>query len=99
MNISLGATKLPLRHISIRVPWHDAGWDGTVCRHPIGNASCLILKSIHEKRDDREEERLAGTRWDELNEGQRPPCVAERAGFMAPFAYTRTAVQAYAASG
>jgi len=25
-----GARKLPTHHISIRVPWHDAGWDGTV---------------------------------------------------------------------
>src|SRR5215212_2455726 len=99
MSMSLGATKLPLRHISIRVPWHDAAWDGTVCRHPIGNASCLILKEIHEKKDDREEERLAGKRWDELAEEEWPPCVRERAGFMAPFSYTRTVVQPYAAMG
>jgi hypothetical protein len=25
---------LPLRHISIRVPWHDDGWRGTVCTKP-----------------------------------------------------------------
>ena len=24
----------PLRHISIRVPWHDTGWNGSVCAAP-----------------------------------------------------------------
>jgi hypothetical protein len=24
----------PLRHISIRVPWHDSAWNGTICRDP-----------------------------------------------------------------
>lgn len=23
--------KYPIRHISIRVPWHDKAWTGTVC--------------------------------------------------------------------
>lgn len=46
MRMSLGATKLPIHHISIRVPWHDANWDGTVCRRPSSNAACLILKAI-----------------------------------------------------
>jgi len=27
-------TTYPLRHISIRVPWHDTGWDGRVCTFP-----------------------------------------------------------------
>lgn len=33
----------PLRHISIRVPWHDTGWDGRVCATPRLNGSCLKL--------------------------------------------------------
>ena len=37
---------LPVRHLSIRVPWHDAGWDGTVCRQPADNGSCLVLERI-----------------------------------------------------
>jgi len=24
----------PLRHVSIRVPWHDSGWAGAVCKAP-----------------------------------------------------------------
>jgi hypothetical protein len=34
----------PLRHISIRVPWHDTGWDGQVCAAPRLNGACLKLK-------------------------------------------------------
>ena len=40
------------QHISIRVPWHDHGWDGTICQDPAGNNSCLRLKNIYENRDD-----------------------------------------------
>ena len=34
----------PLKHISIRVPWHDTGWDGRVCAAPRLNGACLKLK-------------------------------------------------------
>ncbi len=29
-----GARKLAAQHLSIRVPWHDAGWKGSVCARP-----------------------------------------------------------------
>ncbi len=32
-----GARKLPTHHVTIRVPWHDNGWDGTVCLAPAAN--------------------------------------------------------------
>jgi len=99
MTISLGATKLPMRHISIRVPWHDAGWDGTVCRHPIGNRSCMVLGNIQDNKDDDAEARAAGKLWTDLERPQLPPCITERAGFMAPFPYTRFANHAYARMG
>ncbi|MGA8055459.1 MAG: hypothetical protein WCA12_16650 [Burkholderiales bacterium] len=81
----------PLRHISIRVPWHDTGWDGRVCAAPRLNASCLKLKRIAEDRDDAAEEAVAGKRLDELPQAQWPACAAERMGFMAPFEYVRMA--------
>ena len=49
-----------LSHLDVRVPWHDARWNGTVCRAPRGNSFCLDLDNIHETRDDALEERLAG---------------------------------------
>ncbi len=82
-------TDLPLRHLSIRVPWHDAGWNGTVCNDPVNNASCLRLANIHERRDDGVEVELHGRRIDQLTRSQQPPCVAERASFMADFPITR----------
>ena len=42
----------PIKHISIRVPWHDTGWEGKVCQQPNLNSSCLILDRIAPKKDD-----------------------------------------------
>ena len=85
----------PLRHISIRVPWHDTGWDGRVCAAPRLNGSCLKLKRIAEVRDDAAEEAVAGKRLDGLPQAKWPACVAERMGFMAPFEYVRMADHPY----
>lgn len=85
----------PLRHVSIRVPWHDTAWDGRVCSAPRLNAACLKLKRIAEEKDDEALEAVAGQRFDELPREQWPPCVAERVGFMAPFEFTRMANHPY----
>lgn len=66
-------TSLPLRHLSIRVPWHDAAWNGTVCGDPVNNASCLRLANINERRNDEIEVRLRGKRIDELKSDHHPP--------------------------
>jgi hypothetical protein len=85
----------PLRHISIRVPWHDTAWDGRVCAAPRLNGSCLKLKRIAEDRDDAAEEAVAGKRLNELPQEKWPACAAERMGFMAPFEYVRMADHPY----
>ena len=87
---------LPLRHISIRVPWHDSGWNGTVCLNPQYNSDCLSLPSISENRDDSSEVDLAGRQVDELDSHQTPPCVRERGTFMAPFAFEKSYSHPYA---
>lgn len=89
MKLSAGARQLALQHVSIRVPWHDNGWTGSACRKPIENTACLVLKNIGEKRDDTKESACAGKRLDQLTQAEWPPCVEERATFMAPFALTR----------
>lgn len=81
--------RLPLRHLSIRVPWHDNAWNGTVCSNPKGNPSCLVLKNIREKRDDLAESSNAGMTIDGVAPGNWPACIGERGTFMAPFALHR----------
>ena len=94
-NSVAGARRLPPHHVTIRVPWHDAGWTGTVCARPLDNSSCLILRRIAEGRRDEIETRYAGRRLDELDRADLPPCVSERVSFMAPFRLTRTMAYPY----
>lgn len=96
MSLSPGARQLPLHHVSIRVPWHDSGWDGRVCADPIDNASCLVLPRIAETKNDQEEAIHHLKLWTELPEVQRPACQAERGAFMAPFEFTRHLSHPYA---
>ena len=79
----------PLRHVSIRVPWHDAGWDGTLCKSPRHNTACLKLVNIAETKNEAGEEALAGKSIRHLSQEQLPPCVKERGTFMADFAFDR----------
>ncbi|MDR7868400.1 MAG: AAA family ATPase [Sporomusaceae bacterium] len=90
--------RLPLRHMSIRVPWHDAGWDGRVCHDPSMNTACLILDRIRESRDDEAEQAICGKTVEKLNQSQWPACIAERGTFMAPFEVTRLVEHPYANS-
>lgn len=77
-------TDFPLRHVSIRVPWHDAGWAGVVCKAPQLNGACAKLKGIATSKSDVQEIKFAGMRLDEIPVGQWPACVNERGTFMAP---------------
>ncbi len=78
----MSARVLPYRHLSVRVPWHDTNWEGSICADPLNNGSCLRLGRIAESRNDALEARLAGRPWHELAEDDLPPCAVERAGFM-----------------
>ena len=77
-----GSRKLSWQHITIRVPWHDSGWNGRACSAPSTNTSCLVLSRIAAvKRDD--EDGVAGELFEEIDGPALPPCVDERASFMA----------------
>jgi hypothetical protein len=95
-SLAPGAHRLPTHHITIRVPWHDSGWSGSVCTHPLANTSCLILPRIGEGKRDDVEARCAGQRLDQLEAGDLPPCAGERVSFMAPFDLTRIMHHPYA---
>ena len=79
-----------VHHISIRAPWHDNSWAGTVCHKPVDNGACLVLPRIAELKREACEVACAGRRVDELAERDLPACMAERATFMASFAIART---------
>lgn len=83
-----GARRLPIRHLSIRVPWHDMGWEGTICKRPSANTTCRVLPRIAESKDDKAEECIKGLSLADLSQDQLPPCIGERASFMAPFPLT-----------
>lgn len=85
-----------LKHLSIRVPWHDNSWDGTICRNPKTNGACLVLKNCALNRDDGKEQKYAGQRLNELDEDDYPVCIGERATFMAPFPIYKTLRHPYA---
>lgn len=89
------APTYPLRHLSIRVPWHDSGWTGTVCQNPAANMACLVLKGIGAKRNDVLEMQHRGASLQVLPETERPCCIGERGFFMAPFEFTRSKTHPY----
>ena len=92
----VGAKQLPTQHISIRVPWHDSGWNGTVCQHPEKNIACRALRNIAEKKDDAKEAKIKGCKFSDLQDDERPPCIGENGKFMAPFRIKTTKIHPYA---
>lgn len=87
-----------LKHLSVRVPWHDNGWNGSVCNNPKANGACLILKNCALNRNDEQEQSFAGQLISNLTEEEYPVCIGERATFMAPFAIHKTISHPYAIS-
>jgi hypothetical protein len=87
-----------LKHLSVRVPWHDNGWNGSICNNPKANGACLILKNCALNRDDENEQANAGQLLTDLDEADYPVCTGERATFMAPFAIHKTLSHPYAES-
>lgn len=85
-----------LKHLSCRVPWHDNGWNGTICKNPIANGACLILKNCALERNDKKEVELSGKSLESLEEDDFPVCVGERATFMSCFSFYRTLKHPYA---
>ena len=86
--IADGARRLPLHHVTIRVPWHDTGWTGTVCNAPSKNSWCMVLNRIREERKDAAEDKVAGRAWTELSEAELPACLTERGAALNAKAYS-----------
>jgi len=78
----------PLSHLTIRVAWHDSGWNGTICQRPGENSFCSVLPRIRESKLEAESA-LAGRSFDKLDLSQLPPCKAESGFFLSPNPWTR----------
>lgn len=70
------------QHISLRVPWHDNGWNGNVCSYPKDNQSCLRLRNIYENKNDILEEENNDCSLCQLECIDKIPCVREGGAFM-----------------
>ncbi len=88
--------QLPVRHVSIRVPWKDNGWEARVCSDPLGNHACLALTGIAKNRDDSQEKNDAGSSWFDLESDRLPPCAVEHGAIMSDRPYTRHFSHPYA---
>jgi hypothetical protein len=72
---SLGRSPIPMasQHVTIRVPWHDSGWAGQVCKDPRANTSCLVLSRIGTTKRDAVEEQSAGREVRQARAPGAPP--------------------------
>lgn len=85
-----------MRHLTVRVAWHDSGWDARICAAPSRNSYCLELDRVRKERNDAAEDALAGRLLSELTSRQHPPCAAEGTPFMNAAAWTRSFEHPYA---
>ena len=84
-----------MKHISIRVPWHDKKWNGCVCDSPTNNPFCMMLKNISAEKNSEKEERVASKEWCSLPVDGLPACKGENGGFMNEKPYKRKFTHVY----
>lgn len=85
------------KNITVRVPWQDNGWKGTLCNHPQDNFSCKYLKGISDKKNCEFECPLASKKFTELTEKEQEkiPCIKENAAFLSADALSFVATYPY----
>ena len=71
---------VPTTHITVRMAWHDNGWNGRICNSPEDNIYCvgqysLLSRRIRERRNTDLESKNAGKPLDAPELGDYiPPC-------------------------
>ncbi|MBO4332529.1 MAG: AAA family ATPase [Paludibacteraceae bacterium] len=81
------------QHISVRVPWHDNNWNGSVCSEPSHNNSCLRLSNISENKSDANEQSLCGKCMRGIED--QMCCIGEGAAFMSDIDLYKTTKHPY----
>lgn len=84
------------RHISIRVPWHDTSWNGTVCHDPEANCHCVQYENIARGKDVSVEITRKDMPFADFDRpSELPPCANESGGFLSPNEWTRSHTHPY----
>lgn len=71
--------KIPQKHLTLRVAWHDNKWNGAICKDPENNTYCsgfnsLLSERIRRRKDENMEMEIAN-KGKSLNEiDYLPPC-------------------------
>jgi len=58
-----------VKHLSVRIPWHDRGWDGCICNDPEKNTFCTGIFSVN-ANPIRQKRQELGEEWEEENKGK-----------------------------
>jgi exodeoxyribonuclease V alpha subunit len=71
-------------HITVRLAWHDDGWNGRICKNPQKNVHCVGCHSypgemIREQRDIDWEKTVAGQKFSNLD--RIPACMYSGSAF------------------
>jgi hypothetical protein len=82
---------LPVKHLSVRVPWHDNKWNGKSCSNVLDNSFCRILPRIDSTKipEDEPSDKV-------ISEEFFPPCIAEKGTFLSSKSYIREVPHAWA---
>lgn len=67
------------RHVTVRLFWHDTGWDGAICRDPAGNVWCEAHDHVRLHKDVDAEVLAAGQAIDAA--GIHPGCEMSSQAF------------------
>lgn len=70
--------KMPVKHLTFRVAWHDNKWNGKICKDPLKNNYCsgnysLLSERIRKNKLENIENEIS-KRDEEVNENYQPPC-------------------------
>ncbi len=77
---NIGLKSNVIRHLTVRLAWHDNGWNGKICKEPCNNTDCigeysLLSRRLRErKREDIEKEYANQIVDNKTVDGYQPPC-------------------------
>jgi len=85
------------KNLAIRIPWHDNGWTGNICKNPQRNISCLNLKNIAKEKNVDFECSISNKKISELSQDEikKLPCLQENAAFLSNNEHQFLAVYPY----